>query len=57
MKVIITPDEAFERGIWDKLCELKGFNPYAVSEGLIEGTEEITLSYEEAKELNLLETK
>lgn len=54
MKIIITTSEALNRGIWDDVCDLKGINVYAISEGQMDDTEEIVLTEEEAKTLGLL---
>ena len=53
MKIIITAREALEKGIWDDLCDLKGFNVWAVNEGQMDGNEEITLTEEEAQKLGI----
>jgi len=53
MKIIITADEAINLGLWAKLCEVKGLNPWAISEGIIVGHYEITLTEEEANKIGL----
>ena len=53
-QIIITASEAINRGIWDELCELRGWNVWIVNEGLIPSDEEITLTEEETKKLGLL---
>jgi len=55
MKYIITANDALERGCWDKLCEMFGINPWAMSEGLMESTEEFTLTEKQAKKLGFIE--
>ena len=37
----ITPSEALKLGIWEKICELSGLNPWAVNEGLLNENEEL----------------
>ena len=41
MKIIATPNELIDQGLWEKYCEETGTNPYAVNEGLISGNENI----------------
>lgn len=53
MKIIVTADEAITYRFWDKLCDLKGINVWAVSEGLMDGDHEITLTVEEAQKLGV----
>ena len=59
MKLIITPEEARAKGVWDKLCDIKGMNVWAIIEGLIDSNAEIVLTEDEARNLGLLpsETK
>lgn len=54
MTITITAREAFDKGIWDDLCEMKGLNEWAVNEGLMDISETITLSEDEARALHLL---
>ena len=35
----ITPREAFELGIWEKICELGEINEWAINEGLLDDNE------------------
>lgn len=53
MKIIITVQEAFDLGIWEQVCDKRGYNYYAVSEGLNKETE-IDLTKEEAIELKII---
>jgi len=59
MKLIITAREALDKGIWDKLCNFKGINPWAINAGLMDSDSEIVLTEDEARHLGLLpgETK
>jgi hypothetical protein len=54
MKILITASEAIESGVWEKICRQKGWNEWAVNEGLMDSDEEISLTEEEAKELGLI---
>lgn len=40
----ITPKWLMNRGLWDKLCEMKGWSVWIVNEGQIDGNEELTLT-------------
>lgn len=53
MRIIVTASEAITYGFWDKLCDLKGWDIWAVKEGQIDGGEEISLSVEEAQRLGV----
>lgn len=55
MKVIITAQEALDKGIWEEVCEITGYDLYAVAEGMDENTE-IVLTEEQAKSLGLLKS-
>jgi len=55
MKVTLTVRELLDRDIWDKICEIKGINPWAINEGLMDDTDEITLTENEARGLYLIE--
>jgi hypothetical protein len=54
IKVIITAGEAIDSGIWGKLCNMRGINVYAVSEGLMNEDEKIVLTEKEAAQLGIL---
>lgn len=56
MNIIITVREALEEGIWDDLCDLKDWNVRVINEGVMDGSEEITLTFNEARSLNLIPT-
>lgn len=40
--------------IWEEVCELKGINPWAIAEGLMDKEDEITFTLEEAVSLGLV---
>ena len=46
--VTITLGEILEKYDWDAFCEIQGWNPYCVNEGLAYGTEEVELEYHDA---------
>jgi len=50
----ITAREAYTLRVWVELCTLKGFNHWAVNEGLMDEDTEIKLTLEEARELGIL---
>ena len=54
MRILITAEEAIDRGIWEDLCEMKGFNVWAVNEGLMDEDYEISLDAEEARDLGVI---
>lgn len=54
MKLIITAREALDKRVWDKLCELKGINRWAIHEGQMDDSQEITLTEDEARSLGLI---
>ena len=49
----VSVDTIISQGIWVNLCELKGMNPYAVSEGLIDKEKVLILTQEEAEKIGL----
>ena len=54
MKIILTANELLDRDIWDEFCEMRGINPWAVNEGLMDSDEEFTFTEKEAEELGLI---
>lgn len=54
MKIIITAREALDHYIWDDICDLKGINIWAINEGQMDSSEEITLTLDEARTLGLI---
>ena len=54
LKVTLTANEAIDKGLWDEICEMKGWNPWIVNEGRMDGEEEITLTPEQARKLGIL---
>lgn len=53
MKKIYTAREIMDESKWHSLCELKGWNPWCVNEGLMDSSEEIGLNEKECEELGL----
>lgn len=53
MKITITLGEALKKCNWAKFCEMFGWDPYCINEGIDPETEQI-LTIEQAKELGLL---
>jgi len=53
MKIIITAEEAIDKGIWEEVADIAGYNYYAVNEGMDRETE-IVLTEEQAKSLGLI---
>jgi hypothetical protein len=55
MKVIITPNELFDLGLWLEYCELTSTNQYAINEGLMPSDTELPLTIDQAKKLGIIE--
>ena len=53
MEIVITASEAIDRGIWGKLCELRGWDEWIVNEGRMSIDERITITSDEADSLGL----
>ena len=51
MKIIITPNDLMDKGIWEKACELLGINVWAVNEGLMDSDKELYLTEDQANKL------
>jgi len=54
MKIILTAQEILDRGVWDEFCEMKGINPWAINEGLMDSDEEFIFTEKDAEKLGLL---
>ena len=54
MKIIVTVKEIMDKGYWDDFCDIKGWNPWCVSEGLCSSDEKIELSRNEAQKFNFI---
>lgn len=54
MRITVTARELLDKGIWDEVCELKGLNIWAINEGLMDSSEEISFNEVEAKKLGLV---
>jgi hypothetical protein len=57
MKYVLTAREINEGGYWDEFCNLRGFNPWGMNEGLIDPDEEFTFTQEEAERLGIVPRK
>lgn len=51
--MILIIDEIMELGLWEKFCDLRGWDYYIVSDGKASGDEEIILNEHEVKKLGL----
>jgi len=49
---IIKVRELYDNFDWDKVCEIKGLNPWCVNEGLIDMDDELDFDDEEYSKLN-----
>jgi Fe-S cluster biosynthesis and repair protein YggX len=54
MDIVITAGEAIDKGIWDEVCELKGWNTWIVNEGQMTSDEPITLTEEQARKFGVI---
>lgn len=52
--VSVTVRRLMDRGVWDEFCSLRGVNPWAVNEGLLQETESFELTEQEALRLGLI---
>jgi hypothetical protein len=49
MKVVVTAEDLIDRGVWETFCEEKGFNVWAVNEGLMDSSDEFVLCPDDAR--------
>lgn len=54
MELTITAGEALDYGWWEKVCDLKGINVWAVNEGLMNREEKIILTDKDMETLGIL---
>ncbi len=54
MIIAITAGEALDKGFWDRICDIKGINVWAIHEGLMDRTELLSLSEKEARTIGLI---
>lgn len=54
MKIKITARELLDEGLWDRACELKGLDPWCISEGQMSSNEELELTEGQAQILGLI---
>ena len=57
MRIILTAKEIMDLGLWSRTCDRKGFNPYAVNEGLIESNDDLEFTEDEAIEIGFIKVK
>lgn len=53
MKIVVTAREILDRGDWDAFCDLKGYNPWCINEGLMDSDEEFQLTPEELRKIGM----
>lgn len=51
--VVLTAEEAMDKGIWEEVADIAGYSYYAVNEGMDKDTE-ITLDEDNARKLGLI---
>jgi hypothetical protein len=54
MKVVVTVEELFNKGVWIEACNMLGLNDWAVAEGLMGYKDELTLTEEQARTLGVI---
>lgn len=54
MKITTTPRELLDKGLWDRYCQLTGTNEWALNEGLMDSSQEVTVGETVAKTLGLI---
>jgi hypothetical protein len=54
MKVTYTAREIMDKGRWDEVCKLFGYNPWCVNEGTMSSDCEIEFTEEQARKVGLL---
>lgn len=54
MKVVTTPREMMDKGVWDAYCNLTGTSVYAVNEGM-PSDEKVELTVAQACEIRLIQ--
>ena len=52
--ISVTARELMDRGLWKRACDMTGLNPWAVNEGLMDSSDTVTLTVEQARDLGLL---
>lgn len=53
MKAIMTVNELISLGLWDEVCDLRGYDRYCLAEGLMDSDKEIILSLDELEKLGV----
>ncbi len=54
MKIQMTIREIMDRGLWDKFCDLRGWDYYICKDGKASSDEEITFTKEELESLDIV---
>jgi hypothetical protein len=54
VNVILTIREIFDRDLWDKVCEIKGFDPWGMAEGKWSDSDTVVFTPEESVKLGLI---
>jgi hypothetical protein len=54
MKIIMTANEIYDRGIWEEVCDMKDISEWALNEGAIDGNHEIVFTKEESIKLGII---
>ena len=54
MKIVLTIQDVFDKGLWEYICERDGISVWARNEGQISDDETFSFSEEEAKNLGII---
>ena len=54
MKIIMTADEIYDRGLWEIVCAMKDMSEWALNEGLIKSDDEFFFTEEEGIKLGVI---
>ena len=55
IQVTVTARELLDRYVWDQACDMLGLNRWAMNEGLMDSSDRVTLTLDQARTLGLLE--
>lgn len=54
MTITVTAGELSDRWLWEEACEILGIDEYALAEGLMDSSEELTFTEAQARKIGLL---
>ena len=54
MEIVVTARQLLDKNMWGHFCELRDMNEWAINEGLMDDTERLSLTEEEAIKLGII---